>query len=56
MNNATEIEWDIDNEKVSISFINWTKSGPNREKTGPAIMSAKMHENWEKSILSYNKI
>lgn len=22
MNNATEIEWDIDNEKVSISFKN----------------------------------
>ena len=26
------------------------------KKTGPAIMSAKMNENWEKSILSYNKI
>ena len=26
MNNATEIEWDIDNEKVSISFKNEDKT------------------------------
>ena len=29
MNNATEIEWDIDNEKVSISFKNEEPSPPN---------------------------